>query len=106
LGFEYQDVYTSGWSEIQVDTQLGDAFTAFYSNAPLLPIRHVLKSEAKPSTWLMQSRTHWVLTYDKGKTAPEGWTHPEALAQDVSILGERKRLGFDFPQAAQPLSGI
>jgi hypothetical protein len=31
--------------------------------------------------------------------APEGWTHPEAVAQDVSIPGERKRNGFDLARA-------
>lgn len=33
---------------------------------------------------------------DEGKTAPEGWVHPEAVGQDVSMLAERKRGGFDF----------
>jgi hypothetical protein len=26
------------------------------------------------------------MSLDKSKIAPEGWTHPEAVAQDVSIL--------------------
>jgi hypothetical protein len=39
----------------------------------------------------MQSRSQWVLTHDKSELAPEGWTHPEAGGQDVSILAKRNQ---------------
>jgi hypothetical protein len=38
----------------------------------------------------------WASENEMGKTAPEGWIHPEAEAQDVPIRGKRKRNGFDL----------